>query len=164
MQSQNIIVNLNNTENIIKETEIIKSVEDIKSIYVKDKKSPKDIIQCTCGKSISRGSLSYHKRTYEHIKLDKEMTEQKLNKLVKISEQKKDNIIEETSDKIDHKKTKLCSCGQYVSASNYATHLKRPIHINRLAAQATQIKEIDKMEFTAEVKKILIDRILAKFD
>ena len=62
----------------------------------------------------------------------------------------------------DDKKKKLCTCGEYVSVTNYSTHLRRPIHLKRIADQTARIKEIDNMNFSAEVRKMLIEKIMVK--
>lgn len=161
MQNKNILTNMNeDIKSADKHDSVLDS--DQNSVPVKIYKLPKDIIVCTCGKSVTRGSLPYHIRTPDHLKKEKELKEKNIADMLS-----NDNLLNNTDKQLNNtdlekSKTKLCSCGQRVSISNYASHLKRRVHINKMAAQTAQIEEIDKMNVSTEIKKILIDKIIIK--
>jgi len=131
------------------------------------KKTQKETVLCTCGKSISRSSMAYHIKTQEHINKDKEIREKKMIDLVEKHDQVQVNVILNNSElkqdlDDDSKKLKLCSCGERISVANMASHVKRRTHINKIAEQYARIEEIDKLNVTSEMKKMLVDKILIK--
>lgn len=174
MESKSILSNLENQHDnkIVSEQDASLVDSDINSSQAQNsskKKVLKETIVCTCGKTISRSSMAYHTKTQEHIKKEKEIREKKIfDSIEKSDVPQKDNQIikseQNQKSEDDGDKLKLCSCGERISVANMASHVKRKTHINKIAEQYARIQEIDKMDLTPEMKKILVDKILIKSD